>query len=267
MSVAPGSIVTWQAIQTELRRIRRIDGREVSTFLDVGSGSGYNAVQLGKCSMSGVGVEPSADSVELARLRASRAGLSDQVRFVAGNLDGVVRNCSHDLALLATVIEHVSDDVGLLRDVRRHLRVGGWVIVTVPAGPDRWTLEDDLVGHLRRYSRESLESAMKSAGFSRNLRIQSVGFPLLNVTERLRNAVLACQVARDTSGKRTLGEGTELERTRESGRWNRRWFNTFPSIIAVAVNPVSMFPAHLLSRLSGWSSFGPLLIASAQSSE
>jgi hypothetical protein len=163
-------------------------------------------------------------------------------------------------------MEHVTDDAGLLRDVRRRLRAGGWVIVTVPARPDRWTLEDDLVGHLRRYSRESLEAAMMSAGFSRNLRIQSVGFPLLNVTERLRNVVLACQVARDTRGKRTLGNETELERTRESGCWNRRWFNSFPSIIAVAVNPVSMFPAHVLSRLSGWSSAGPLLIASAQSS-
>ena len=63
------------------------------------------------------------------------------------------------------------------------------MLVSVPSRPEIWTFEDDLVGHLRRYSSEKLETVMTEAGFTQ-IEIYGVGFPLINLTEKLRNMAL-----------------------------------------------------------------------------
>lgn len=95
-----------------------------------------------------------------------------------------------DLGCAFTVIEHIEDDVSFVRDLKSRIRSGGRVIVTVPAREDKWTLEDDLVGHLRRYTRDSLEAVMSAGGLTRGLEIVGMGFPLINFTEVARNEIL-----------------------------------------------------------------------------
>src|SRR5207247_10213123 len=38
-----------------------------------------------------------------------------------------------DLVTLLDVVEHVDDDLGILREAQRYVKTGGWTIVTVPA--------------------------------------------------------------------------------------------------------------------------------------
>jgi SAM-dependent methyltransferase len=71
-----------------------------------------------------------------------------------------------DVVLLCDVIEHADDDVGLLREAGAVLKDTGCVVVTVPAGPELWTRYDDITGHKRRYTRDSLATAMTNAGFA-----------------------------------------------------------------------------------------------------
>lgn len=68
-----------------------------------------------------------------------------------------------DLVLLCDVIEHADDDVGLLSAARDALRPGGLVLVTVPARPSLWSLEDVMSGHKRRYTRRALRRALVDA--------------------------------------------------------------------------------------------------------
>ncbi len=62
------------------------------------------------------------------------------------------------------VLEHVDDDVGFLREVRRVLLPGGVVLLSVPAYPFLWSEHDVSLHHKRRYVRRTLEEAVRGAG-------------------------------------------------------------------------------------------------------
>jgi len=63
------------------------------------------------------------------------------------------------------VVEHVDDDVGLLREARRRLVPGGRVLIAVPAFPSLWSTHDEVLHHRRRYTRATLRRALQEAGF------------------------------------------------------------------------------------------------------
>jgi len=128
-------------------------------ILDAGCGSGrtmqelagYGAVQ---------GVELSESAVEVARAR----GVGE---VVIGRLEELPwPEESFDLITCLDVIEHTPDDRLTLAELRRVCRVGGYLLVTVPAYPLLWSEHDVANHHFRRYSRSSLRSAARGAGWT-----------------------------------------------------------------------------------------------------
>jgi len=73
---------------------------------------------------------------------------------------------AYDLILATDIIEHVDDDAGALAELHRVLRPGGIVILTVPAFPSLWGLQDRVSLHKRRYRRRELEGRVAEAGLS-----------------------------------------------------------------------------------------------------
>lgn len=69
-----------------------------------------------------------------------------------------------DLVLLMDVLEHVDDDVGLLRDVRSRVAPRARFIVSVPAFSWLWSRHDEFLGHRRRYTRTRLCEVLAAAG-------------------------------------------------------------------------------------------------------
>jgi SAM-dependent methyltransferase len=61
------------------------------------------------------------------------------------------------------VLEHVHDDVRALRGARKLVRVGGRVIIFVPAFPFAMSRFDDEIGHFRRYTTGSLTDRLEAA--------------------------------------------------------------------------------------------------------
>lgn len=70
-----------------------------------------------------------------------------------------------DTIVLLDVLEHIEDDVGFLRTLRRALRRDGRLIVKVPSGEWLYGTMDQAIGHYRRYSKKTLESTIRDAGF------------------------------------------------------------------------------------------------------
>jgi hypothetical protein len=64
---------------------------------------------------------------------------------------------------------------------------------------------------------------MRGAGLQLDLNIIGVGFPLLNLTERLRNWILY------QKNPRTTKQWSLIEKTENSEVWNKRWVNAFQS--------------------------------------
>ena len=69
-----------------------------------------------------------------------------------------------DLVLMMDVLEHVDDDVALLRDVKGQMAPGTPRFVTVPAFTFLWSAHDVFLEHRLRYTRATLQAALRSAG-------------------------------------------------------------------------------------------------------
>jgi SAM-dependent methyltransferase len=127
-------------------------------ILDAGCGSGRNMVELARHGTV-TGVELSDVSVGLARERC----VGD---VVAGSvLEMPFPSDSFDLAVTLDVIEHLADDLGALRELRRVVAPGGALLVTVPAYPWLWSGHDVINHHHRRYTRRTLQRVAERAGW------------------------------------------------------------------------------------------------------
>ena len=130
-----------------------------TTALDIGSGSGFFAARLLAASsittVDCVDQAYDADSIETVE-----GGTLRRRRDLAGAVGGA------DVALLMDVLEHVEDDVGLLRETVDHVRPGGRVLITVPAFQWLWSGHDDFLGHLRRYDLAGAEHLVSDAGLA-----------------------------------------------------------------------------------------------------
>ena len=70
-----------------------------------------------------------------------------------------------DTVVCMNVIEHIEDDAGALRNIRRALRDAGRAIILVPQGPGLYGSLDEALGHFRRYTEEQLIAVGQEAGF------------------------------------------------------------------------------------------------------
>lgn len=149
-------------LATLARVVGRLPGRRV---LDVGCGTGFVLAALERAGMHGSGIDMHRASLELARPRVRGPLFCSSAAELP--FDG-----DYDLVALCDVIEHVDDDVAVLREARRAAVPGGHVVVTVPAGPELWTDYDAVIGHKRRYERAGLTAACARAG----LTIRHIGY-------------------------------------------------------------------------------------------
>jgi SAM-dependent methyltransferase len=128
-------------------------------LLDVGGGNGYVARCLQDAGVDVALVEPGPGGARNARRRGVQhviqAALED-VKFQPGSVAGVG---------LFDVVEHIENDVDFLQSVRRLLRPGGRVYLSVPAYQWLWSHEDAAAGHWRRYTLSGICSVFQQAGY------------------------------------------------------------------------------------------------------
>lgn len=72
----------------------------------------------------------------------------------------------YDAVFLLDVLEHIEDDTAFLAAAIRHLRVGGIVIVNVPASMLLFSQYDIVAGHVRRYRHGNLTRVFEQSGLA-----------------------------------------------------------------------------------------------------
>lgn len=146
---------------------RRLFGRLVAEFgvsaeakiLDIGTSTGTNLrllKELGFAHVEGL------DNSETAIAFCKTKGLG-QVKL--GDVCALpFQSDSFDFVFATDIIEHVDDDAQALAEILRVLRPGGRVLITVPAFPSLWGLQDDQSLHKRRYRMSGLLPLIRSSG-------------------------------------------------------------------------------------------------------
>ncbi len=148
---------TW-AIEKWLNSLPRHAGLEI---LDMGCGAGnmiHHLARYGR--VRGVEVDPRP--VRMAQARGYDVQQADVARGTP------FENDAFDLVTVLDVIEHVDDDMAILREAQRVLRPGGRLLVTTPAFQWLWSYNDDLNAHKRRYAAGELARRVEQAGFRLN---------------------------------------------------------------------------------------------------
>jgi glycosyltransferase involved in cell wall biosynthesis len=71
----------------------------------------------------------------------------------------------YDTVYCVNVLEHVADEALALQNLYTALEPGGRAVVLVPQNQGIYGSLDEVLGHVKRYSRADLERALKAAGF------------------------------------------------------------------------------------------------------
>ena len=128
-------------------------------LLDIGGGNGFVAHALQEAGQEAGLLEPGRQGALNARSRGLALVINSTLE------DAGLKDHSLPAAGLFDVLEHVHDDIGFLRVLKRALLPTGRLFLTVPAGPLLWSIDDEYAGHYRRYTASSLKEALRKGGF------------------------------------------------------------------------------------------------------
>ncbi|MDE3058857.1 MAG: class I SAM-dependent methyltransferase [Bacteroidota bacterium] len=128
-------------------------------ILDVGCGTGGFLMEL-SASHYVYGMDFSSLAVDYCHKR----GLNNT--YVADFSTFPHPELKFDLISFLDVIEHIDDDVAVLRTAKDYLAGNGKLLITVPAYQFLWSRHDKINHHRRRYTAGSLKKSVTAAGFS-----------------------------------------------------------------------------------------------------
>ncbi|MFM1982687.1 MAG: hypothetical protein RJB22_1406 [Pseudomonadota bacterium] len=143
-------------------------------ILEVGCGTGHNFDMLGRFgTVEAIEIDDGARA--LAEQRLGRTIMTAPLPALDGVADG-----TYDVIALLDVLEHISDDVTSLQSLKRKLKPGGKILLTVPANPWMWSAHDLAHHHHRRYTQKSLNGVIARAGLKVDLmsHFNSLLFPV-----------------------------------------------------------------------------------------
>ena len=131
-------------------------------ILEIGCGTGHNLPMLAAFgAVDAIEIDPAARTIASQRLGrpVSDAPLPE--------LPGIAPD-SYDMIAVLDVIEHIDDDVAALKAMAARLKPGGKILIAVPAHQWMWSAHDVVNHHKRRYSKATLDAAIRAAGLSHN---------------------------------------------------------------------------------------------------
>lgn len=141
---------------SKARMVARLLPEQRREILDVGAGLGWFSrwfVDNGYVNHA-VCVDPGYDDEREEDLGGGR-----RISYVHS-----IGSSDADVVLLMDVLEHVDDDVRLLKEYWDKAKPGAVFVITVPAFEFLWSAHDDYLDHRRRYTRARLTETIVAAG-------------------------------------------------------------------------------------------------------
>ena len=159
-----------------LRTLSRLGAR--GALLDVGCAAGWLLDEARAQGFDPAGLEPSPD---VAREAHERTGAPV---FAGAVEDALLSTAHYDVVTLFDVLEHVVGPADTLRRLRRALRPGGWLAVTVPdyggwwarLSGKRWPFLTPWE-HLTYFTRRTLRELLSRTGYEQ-VQFHRAGTPL-----------------------------------------------------------------------------------------
>lgn len=200
------------------------------TVLEMGFGTGICTYEFYKLGFECNGYEIDNDSYNLA----NEIFNSDERIINFKNCLNDDELGMYDYVVAFEVLEHIEDDIDMLKFWKKYIKNGGRLIISVPAKQCKFSYLDKVSGHIRRYERSQLINVLQQAGFSIE-KFNCYGFPFSNIFSPLFNRFYRKKQYEAVYGM------SDFERTKESGRLRQTdykykniipyWFVYFFSLI------------------------------------
>ena len=189
-----------------IHEILKLSNQSNFEILDYGCGVGTLSLFLSSLGNIVIGLDISDDAVNIAKKNLELIDKNLKVTFYnieTGNK--IISKIKFDLIMCIEVIEHVPDELKLLKFLEKKLKKDGRIIVSVPSYNSPLyrlgllTNFDSKVGHIRRYNIKELktlfsctslviEKVVKTEGFIRN---SLFVFPILNFTIKFLKGIIS----------------------------------------------------------------------------
>ena len=235
----PGTLLQLMYLDERLKNIP--PGR----FIEVGPGSGEITKRLLKAGWSGTVYDLSAKTLDGIKQRFASEIADDRLILILGDYLNAssAEGARADLIISCMVMEHLDDESErkFMELSAMRLNFGGRMIGLIPSSPRHWGIEDDIAGHYRRYSRESLLSLLHATRWSLS-HVAGLTFPISNLLLPLSNLL----VRRHEASKLEL---SSLERTKQSGRRNVRFKTHFPAYWKLLLNDRTMLLLYWIQNM------------------
>jgi 2-polyprenyl-3-methyl-5-hydroxy-6-metoxy-1,4-benzoquinol methylase len=129
-------------------------GRGPLRILNAGCGSGELSLLMARDGHQVVGIDPEPEYIRLANERSGNQGQNCQ--FHLSSIETYRGPLEFDAAISTDVLEHIEDDRMAFNRLADMVRVGGKVLLSLPAGQWLYGYHDEQLGHFRRYSAATL---------------------------------------------------------------------------------------------------------------
>lgn len=139
--------------------------------LDIGCGTGTLSFYLASKGYIVSGIDISKKAIEACKKNAKQLGFEKETRFEKMEFPSYTPKGKFNLVICSEIIEHIKDDEKALRKIYNLLTPKGILLLSTPSeNAPLYKLGllkkfDTEVGHLRRYTEESLIKKIKKLGF------------------------------------------------------------------------------------------------------
>jgi len=237
--MAPGSILQQMYMRRRVRSWSLLN----RTFYEVGSGDGQLSRLLLAEGFTGRGFDLNLTSNAFNRELNAKAISAGRYNVVNGSFFESEDLAEVGIIASAMVIEHLEAPLvdAYFHKARRLLKPDGRLVTLVPADMRAWGVEDEIAGHVKRYTRECF------ANLARAHRMKIVD--LAGLTWPLSNLLLPVSNLLVRRAESSLLSKSLQERTVASGHREVRFKTTFPWWSRLLLNPVTMLPWHAMQSM------------------
>jgi len=88
------------------------------------------------------------------------------------------KHAPYSVIILSEVLEHLNEDHKALVKIAGLLSDDGFLIITVPTGPELYSADDELSGHVRRYTKSELKQLLNDSALN-IVEFRKYGFPMI----------------------------------------------------------------------------------------
>lgn len=150
-------------VKPEIKKIRHLTGKNTFSVLDIGCGTGWISELWANSGAFVTGLEPSESRAHIARQR--------NIRVLSCYVEDMPTQERFNLIIIRHVVEHFEQPGVILKNLKKHLLPGGFILVVVPnincigriLFDTHWTWV--LPWHCSFFTPRSLKILLKKSGY------------------------------------------------------------------------------------------------------